>query len=111
MIEGGQYSDFQLKNPHLLVTFGTIALAENKSIVQYVTYGFCLGGEKPVRVEIVDGATMYRSQRLFSPSNACLNAVVPLSNQGMFVDIQGKAYDNDGITLFDRILSTFRLMP
>lgn len=103
---------FQLKNKDLLITFSTAGLPKSRMIEDYVMWGFCHTNKEEVEQEKINSITFYRNSEVYSENNICLAAVAKLDmgdeNSYWVADVQAKAYNQNGISLFDQILSTFR---
>jgi hypothetical protein len=108
MLKGDMF-DFQLKNEDLLITFVLFGIGESDTVIDYIQDGFCLSSDNGIKEEKIGSISIYRSERVFSASNICLDTVIALRRPNWFVDIQGKAKNQAGVTLYNEILSTFQL--
>ncbi len=114
--EGSCNFTFRLKNNDLLITFGAFGLPKNRLLVDYASLGFCHTSKDDVKQVSINGMIFYQTKEIFSESNICLDAITILKYQGnessnWIVDIQAKAYSQQGIIIFNQILSTFKFLP
>lgn len=110
----GDSYDLRLENGEILITFGIFGVPKEKAIKELAVNGFCFAKKEDVSETKINGIATYRTEKVFNDNNICLDALINLNTEDMdsydVLDIQAKATNQNGVRLFNQILSTFKFL-